>query len=85
MNILYEIKEEFAVGSGYSSWEEMINDTPNYQIEHHTDQVAEHYLMKVVKKILEKASENACDSLELHNSEYEILKKAILTTKIEPK
>ena len=35
------------------------------------------YAEECVKASLEKASEKGCDSLELYNSEYETLKKAI--------
>ena len=40
-------------------------------------ELAKIYATECVKASLEKASEKGCDSLELYNSEYEKLEKAI--------
>lgn len=82
MNRLEEIKNEYLKSLGYRNYNHLVADiksgkSPIEKLILLEDDISEKYATECVKASLEKASEKGCDSLELYNSEYETLKKAI--------
>lgn len=73
-----EIFNQYAIEQRYESWSEFISDQPIYNREEHYLKVTD----LIQEELKNKVSVIALDSLELYNSEYEILSKAILNTEI---
>ena len=74
MKNLQEIKNTYAQEQGYDDWEQLERRTwSDEQMGIYWQEIC----IRAQKVALEKAAEKGCDSLELFNSEYEILSKAI--------
>ena len=75
METLQEIKEKYAIEQGFPDWDDLwhahIYELLDFEI------VMNEICIRAQKAALEKAAEKGCDSLELFNSEYDILSKAI--------
>ena len=76
METLETLKNNYAQEQGYEDWETFLN----YYGGRHPEWFDQHWqeiCIRAQKAALEKAEDNACNSLELYNSEYETLSKAI--------
>ena len=74
---LEEIKNEYAESKGRDNWSDFIGCVQMTRGEEHFDKVSELYAREVAQASLERASEKACDSLELYNYEYKSLEQSI--------
>ena len=72
---LQNLKNNYAQEQGYKDWENLQFDTlsEGEEMEDHMDEIC----IRAQKAALENAEENACNSLELYNYEYDTLSKAI--------
>lgn len=77
MKTLETLKNTYAKEQGYEDWKELrkelYGDMPELRIEAYMDEIC----IRAQKEALENAEDNACNSLELYNYEYETLSKAI--------
>lgn len=76
METLLEIKNNYAQEQGCEDWLEFVSSTDHLSNEWF-EIVMDEICIRAQKAALEKAAEKGCDSLELFNSEYEILSKEI--------
>ncbi len=77
---LETLKNTYAQEHGYKSWSEImfLNNRNPIAVEIHMNEIC----ICSQKAALEKAAENACNCLELYNSEYKLLEQSITDEKI---